>query len=202
MKMWKGIFVFSVLGLSINANALLIDNGTFTTDDSTELDWLDLTETAGMSYDDVSSQLGSGGLFYGWRYATQYEVSTLFDSVGGNGIYSVSGNSHQENNIITQLLELWGSTNGQSDSIFITDGFIAPGFINMGRANGIAYNFSPHLNNMLLTSIGPIPVSAGDLGIGSALVRDAVSVPEPSTFLLLGAGLIGIISAVKRKIKT
>lgn len=48
------------------------------------LDWLDLTETNGLSYDFVSRQLVTSGQFDGWRYATNTEVVALWNNFGIN----------------------------------------------------------------------------------------------------------------------
>ena len=45
----------SALILSNSANAALIDNGAYTTDNISGLNWLDLTESTGLSYDYVTS---------------------------------------------------------------------------------------------------------------------------------------------------
>ena len=67
---------FMLLG-SFPAPAAIINNGTYTTDTATGLDWLDLTASIGLSYNNVSSQFGAGGAFAGWRYATGAELTTL-----------------------------------------------------------------------------------------------------------------------------
>ena len=58
--------------LTAPSSAAIVDapDHTYLTDTATGLDWLDVTTTAGMSFNQVSSQLGSGGQFAGWRYAT------------------------------------------------------------------------------------------------------------------------------------
>ena len=83
------LVVISIM-LSSNVNATLIDNGIFTSDTATGLDWLDLTETSGprdgeprgFSADDVLGQLGAGGQFEGWRYANFVEVHQLMENAG------------------------------------------------------------------------------------------------------------------------
>lgn len=69
------------------AHAALIDNGDFTTDSTTNLQWLDLTLTRGRSYNDVASQFGAGGEFEGWRHATFSDLNTLFVSLGYSANY-------------------------------------------------------------------------------------------------------------------
>lgn len=79
----------STLLLSISANASLVtmdwksaSDGILTYDDNSGLYWLDLTETAGMSYSEVSAQLGAGGSFDGWRYATTTEATDIYAQFG------------------------------------------------------------------------------------------------------------------------
>ena len=79
------VLVFS-LG---SVNASLVDNGIYTTDTSGGLDWLDLTETAGFSYNQIMD--GEGGwIGAGWRYAFEAEIDLLFETYLGipEGVYS------------------------------------------------------------------------------------------------------------------
>jgi hypothetical protein len=65
-----------------SANASIIDLNIITRDTSTGLDWLDLTETNGRSYNDISSKLGAGEEFEGWRYASPAEAIDLWAKLG------------------------------------------------------------------------------------------------------------------------
>jgi uncharacterized repeat protein (TIGR01451 family) len=94
MRLKTGHFGFSVMLLSLllsieMARAALVStdwqtagDNLITRDATSGLDWLDLTQTANRSYNDVSSQLGAGGQFAGFRYATQAEVTALFSQFG------------------------------------------------------------------------------------------------------------------------
>ena len=55
------------------------------TDTQTGLTWLPLTDTINMSFLQVSAQLGPGGEFAGFRYATVAEVETLWADAGLSG---------------------------------------------------------------------------------------------------------------------
>jgi hypothetical protein len=48
----------------------------------TGLEWLDLTLSAAMSYNQVSAEFGVGGLFEGFRYATKAEITTFWSNAG------------------------------------------------------------------------------------------------------------------------
>jgi hypothetical protein len=60
----KLILGASILLLSVQASAELVDNGDWTTDTASGLDWLDLNLTYGMSVDTASIVYGE------WRLAT------------------------------------------------------------------------------------------------------------------------------------
>jgi len=68
------IFVFAIIsgGFSYSAGAALIDSGIYTTDTNQDLQWLDLSETIGMS---VTDALAANE---GWRLATNTEVEAMF----------------------------------------------------------------------------------------------------------------------------
>jgi hypothetical protein len=85
----KLVLLMSMLMLSFSVNAALsimdlrsAGDGAITYDDSSDLYWLDLTETAGMSYSQVSAQLGAGGSLEGWRYATAEEATDIYAQFG------------------------------------------------------------------------------------------------------------------------
>jgi hypothetical protein len=94
MRLKTGHFVFSVMLLSlllsvgmargalVSSDWQTVGDNLITRDTTSGLDWLDLTQTGNRSYNDVSSQLGAGGQFAGFRYATQAEVTALFSQFG------------------------------------------------------------------------------------------------------------------------
>ena len=74
----KKLFMLAALLCGIqNAGAAFIDSGTYLTDTTSGLDWLDVTASVNRSYDDVSYQFHVGGDFEGWRYATGDEFNGL-----------------------------------------------------------------------------------------------------------------------------
>lgn len=86
MKLWKFVLIATALVLSTSVNAALISSnwqtvgdGFITQDTESGLSWLDLSITYSMSYNQVSSQLGIGGEFEGFRYATTEEVLALWN---------------------------------------------------------------------------------------------------------------------------
>lgn len=75
---------------ALPAHAMLINmdwqtagDGLMVRDTATNLEWLKLTETAGLPYLTVSTQLGAGGTYAGLRYATNAEVAAVFGDYFG-----------------------------------------------------------------------------------------------------------------------
>jgi len=200
-------------------NAALIDNGTYTTDTYTGLDWLDLSETSGLSYNDARLLLPE------WRYATNPEVENLF-SIVFNGFYSTlnlisdpyTGLSRTEDGTYSNQLRdvrnyqaLFGVTKWVSATDRVTYGlyldednllkFIGatydPNYTlydPLGRTviYGTEYTENEYFGNELTDR------TIGSTFAGTYLVRTS-AVPIPSTIWLLGSGLIGLIGLAKRK---
>ncbi len=76
----------ALLGLSLaalSANAAIQDLGTITRDTETGLEWLDVTETAGMTYNQVITATETGALQgQGWEYATADQFDELIINFG------------------------------------------------------------------------------------------------------------------------
>jgi hypothetical protein len=63
---------FVKVNTSFGANTALEDTATGIT-------WLDLTLTNNQSFDSVQANLGAGGKFSGWQYATPEQLATFFN---------------------------------------------------------------------------------------------------------------------------
>jgi len=82
------VLLFMLSAMASVVNAALIDNGITTLDDVTGLEWLDITETTGLSYNQVlsSTYVVNGG----YRFATEAEIMGLYASAGGTGTQSAA----------------------------------------------------------------------------------------------------------------
>ena len=80
--MLKQAITLAGLTISLSANAVIMDLGYITRDTATGLDWLDVTETRGLSYNNVVSEMGVDGAYEGWRYATEGELATVIINFG------------------------------------------------------------------------------------------------------------------------
>ena len=212
-------------------NAALIgiqDHGTYLTDTNSGLDWLDVTASLNMSYNDVSNQLSTGGIFEGWRYAAAAEFGGMASSALGvnTGITSTlqSYIVSEQNTALRELIALLGDTYYQySQSRFggsycqaypsdcpngdlqFTYGLLSDPDPRPGRSSyisgGLISDDDRHLSSLdeIITHGGmPANYAVGEF-VGSYLVRSTVTVPEPSALALLGIGLLALGFARKRK---
>lgn len=197
-------FVFAT-----NTYANIVDQGSYLTDTSSNLDWLDVTETFGKSYDYVNSQFGVVGLYAGWRYATGDEFNTLLSNFTGTTITGY-GVVNQETDLIDGLVLMLGNY-ASFANVYYAAGFISdtPQTSSNRYLAGICDNDNQNAQCMLgaggqdvsvahLTDVSP---SYAQHNIGSFLVRAAVTnVPEPTTTTLIGLG-IAAMTFRRRKYK-
>ena len=116
-SMWKqtrmfGLAAAILLGSFIPVPAALIDQGITTFDTESGLTWLDLTESTNRSFGDVTDGLDVGGDFFGYRFATNSEVLTLYENAGvafGTGFRGV-------NLAYNNFIDLFGPTASSSSN--------------------------------------------------------------------------------------
>jgi hypothetical protein len=169
-----------------------INDAAITYDSTTGLEWLDVTVTAGLSYNDVAAELGVGGAYEGFSFASSQQVAGLFSAVGLGEIPNVPeflGGGEQ----IQTLLGYWGVTwylgTGERTE-FLT-------------SNTTGLLAGEHFTGRVFwLEVGDTGVTAEYLArdddysnftIGSALVRAASPVPVPAAVWLFGSGLMGLI---------
>lgn len=180
---------FWVCLLNCGAVAPLEDRGTTTVDPNTGLEWLDLSLTAGNSYNHVLE--GSFTTQQGYRFATAAEVIALFRHAGWSGT-----DSKADSVAATQALLLLGTTLSGPDQqrswmLYdpASDGTLAPTHVP-------AAVFGVRAGEGFLSVPGLIPLrDYSSPEIASALVR---LVPEPSSLALL---LVGSAYLIARRFK-
>ena len=181
------------------------DGFNLTVDDVTGLEWLDLTVTSGRSYDDIvgndgTDELGPGGDFEGFRYATDLEVSgwingpqqdSLFSNFGmTSGFASIGGYD-----IVRSYLAFLGcegscATWGFVQGVALDDE--DPGVLVWFKAEaGPSQGFM--FGSLGVTTSGPLtslPTNGSSTSHGHFLVR---AVPEPGVVPGLAIGILSLL---------
>jgi len=208
----------AAIGLSATpAAAILIDQGATTLDTDQNLVWLDVTESAGRSYNNVVGQFGAGGDFAGYRHATLTEVTNLITNAGLIPYQSYNPASPAEASTFLQLIHLFGPTRVDNDPGAISGerAQVVGLFDDLNPTNGFvgfgAISYDSQTFSTGQPSWGAIEVQADRHNVGPAtnpgvnghwLVRDpssAVTIPEPTSIALLATGFIGIGIARRRR---
>lgn len=218
---------FLLLLCSHSANAGLVDMGSYVYDTDSNIEWLRVTETTGMSYNDVYAELGAGGAYEGWRYATINDFEGLLASQGYTPHHSLNCDAG---------ISYCGTIAGWSTNFEDTADYRSVlNIINMlgnnpggiyptPQATGFLANEDPNSGNHYLGFLGidlegmglfPCEFCAfggiydadldNDLGVdytGSYLIRDrTIPVPESSSFAFFLLGMM-FLQAKRKKTRT
>jgi hypothetical protein len=183
-KFLKIVGIGFILSVSTLANATLIDNGDYSADTVSGLDWLDWTLTRDKTQTEALAQFGGAG----WRMATSTEAVGLMenhfdvDVLGG----FANGNAIQDLAIKhDQFVALFGITHLSDRTYSKIEGI---GLIGSDGHNVLA--------GYLNANYGGTNQHAYYMGV--ALVR-AAAVPEPAIIALFALGLVGIGFARRRQ---
>ncbi len=220
--MAAGLFLAGLLAIPATASATTIINdpaNNYFTDTTTGLDWMRLTETAGLSILEVGSQIiDPASPLAGWRYATTLEVNAVLNSIlHTSGVFYNGGWDVTNGAVINDLLPLFGDLSGGSyDSFGLSLDPARPGdiivsalldnpFSNPGLNEDYIRLYQLITSNVNLAFYDSVPV-------GSFLVRNSValaggggsgapsgSVPSPATAPLLLLGLTGLAWQARRR---
>jgi hypothetical protein len=180
------ISFFVILVTSNVAHSAFIDNGLTTIDTSTSLEWLDLTETQGYSYNEVEALLLPGGVFDEYRRATETEISNMFSSFG-----LVSGPLNSTHN---DFINLFGATTYQGNYPE-SFGYADSSGHSMALVYGLDF-YTPGENYLVYTGGLLHNKSINFAGFGSYLVK---AVPIPAGVWLFISGILGLIGFTKRR---
>ncbi len=216
----------ALLGLSVSSANAALTSGTDTTfgadsitiDSETGLEWLDLTYSTNISFNDMTGRLSEAGNdFEGWRYATKDEIDAFWISGGSDG----PCDSSCAPTWMIPLMQLWGTTPVKWATPSGTfEECVAPCYANrfltgeidpddswddghMYGAMGVNPVYDPVIGSAYSTLWTPGDYFA-DPSYASALVRGGVPVtvvPVPAAIWLFGTALIGLVGYGKRKSK-
>jgi len=194
------------------------NDGLLTHDTVTSNYWLDLTETAGMSYNDVIAQFGPGGSFEGFRVATYDEVTELLLNAGIAMTISPTINPGQSiYDSYTSFIELLGATYESSGpypveqkyNIGIVDPLTYPIPPPQDLVGGVlvsasttndapaVYNQTVFAGQSFWYSVSGTPPSS--VGVYLILESSSLTTPEPATLTMVGFAGIGLAMGALRK---
>ena len=187
------------------------------------LDWLSLTETHGLTYNYVISQLSPSGSFEGFRIASSAEVVSMFNNFGIDlSPEGIIGSNTYDSNIYDAGKSIGGYTTTtlfeDPDIVYSAyERYTVMGVTNddsweadnskemVGVLNRTEIYRDPTLESNIFNFYekpgGPgafVPVDSAYYDIGVYLVRESV-VPLPSAVWLFGSGLIGLLAVSRRK---
>jgi hypothetical protein len=195
---------------TINVHAAIVDKGLINLDTNTQLEWLDLTATAGLSVNDVLTGAG-GWAADGWRHATFQEIESMWSHLGitegvapnvdvdaANLFFSTFGQLAQDLNI-----GLVKASQGWFDPIGLNDQFPALNLRTNEVVSAAVSLWSGSPNNAdgayadITNLIGTKFARYDD--VGNFLVRTAV-VPLPTPLALLVPAVMSL-GFMRRKAK-
>ena len=167
-----------------------------------------------MSYNEVSAQLGAGGAFEGWTYATTTQVEGLWTAFGGDPNH-YDGWSTQNNGLFDVIAPYVGDlVFGESDTYEAGDGYswwitatpqedTTTIKLDVMVTSDAYSNPRAELEDSFgrLQGVGDLPLDYGADYLGSALVRPTAVVPVPPAVWLFGSGLLGLIGVARRKLR-
>ena len=194
VRIFTALFAWMLLmGGMTGAQAALIANGDFTTDTDTGLDWLDHSVTAGLSFNQVTAELGAGGLFEGWQVATLDQAQTYLTNAGWIGPFDPTNTLNV--NFVSTL------------ETMTTDSFVDDPLGQLG-ASRLTNDFASGLGDSSLVDTqgsgitsysfsAPVDPSIADPGTSTFLVRATV-VPLPAAIWMFLSGFVFLIGSAKR----
>lgn len=186
------------------ASAAIFYNGRTTVDTQTGYRWLALNETTGLSYNQVSAQLGAGGEFEGFRYASQREVLSFMAHAG----VIANGTPVQDGHFATLGLKAaadfqfsfrYTSLDGASNppytiyhsrgfTLHDEDSFANPGVVDLIGSFRSVPEVEAHYDGLLQLD-GGFAVDTASSTTSSWLVQSVSAVPEPATVANMAFGL-------------
>ena len=201
-------------GFAAPALAVLVSEGgsfganTLTRDTATGLRWLDLTLSLNRTYAQIAQELGPGGDFAGYRFATGNEVEELWENAGIDTSTSLFvAQNHQPVSALAALVGQTGSNGncGSGCTYFYTEGWYWNG--DPPPVNFLAYAEMAWFDNSagLSGSYPQAPIgrtlTPTSLNDTAKATRGAwlIEVPEPSAAAIAGAAACTIAVLARRR---
>lgn len=189
--MKKTIALALMLTLSaFGANATIVDNGLYTTDDTAGLNFLDITQTGAHSLGYYQS--GFNHLGQTWRLATLAELETLFTEIVG---YNVDHGSSSTVNFAAgggkAIMDLLAGVTIDSTNDL---GYGFYGYYDNSSETNSRNSMGIHYDCCNDTHLATLNISSDTY----AWMVSTSSVPAPAPLALVGLGLLGLGAMRKR----
>lgn len=210
---YRLILVMTLSFSSMAAHAAIIDNNTYLTDTTTGLDWLDLTATIGMTFDEITSSQSTGNLV-GWELASASQLNQLiYNSTGVDASYQYGyyANTYGDSLLVLQTtLGLTSISEGNDGTNSVTS-YYSQGYL-LGDSGWLSgyYLATMSTNSQVneptsgVLSLFKTATYRGNFTYPAYLVRDSQisPVPEPDTsaMLLMGAGVMGFMARRRKQV--
>ena len=189
-----------------NSDWMTLGDNQILNDGSTGLQWLGLDETAGLSYNFVASQLGTGGEFAGFSFATESQVDTLFSDAGIPDVNAGFEGTAANLPGVTSLMGLWNANVAGGDEANSGPfGYFYTSDVGTGLVwiPGASYD-DPGTAE---ATSGPDRLSLGGDGdstsvyLASALVRDGTTstVPDGCMTVSMLGGALTVLATLRRR---
>lgn len=194
--------VLLTVGLSGTAQADFVDFGDYLQDNSTHLQWRDITGTVGRSWVDINSNFSQGGDFEGWRFATLADFETLiWNWTGVEPILPRGAIQEFQEGVLDNLIETLGHTYQDPETSYLSarlaDGPIErPGYIYNPFIADVDGFSSPGYEYRDYIFMGEVHQLNPETSAGAALlVRSVSPVPAPAALplALLGLAMVGAV---------
>ena len=194
--MFKKIIILSMLIFSFGIKAEIVDSGTLIQDTDQGLDWLKLTETQGLTFEYISSQLGPGGEFEGWTYATGAQFEGLMLETGAeamNSCFNLQFCGAQDSSLVQTIGAILGETGaGYTLGILADNSELMPDMHWVALVTSVVLPL--HSEAGIYTYSHQQQISVTDPEVGSFLVRPS-EVPIPQAGILFMSSITGLFFA-------
>ena len=171
-----------------------------TLDTNANLQWLDVTETVGFSYNDILRDSG-GYRGAGFRHAKAFEISTLLFDYGVINSNRCSSICEADENSADHLIDILGGYTVE-DWIFKKGlvGFYEGSSINTRvSVGGIVWQLYNKPDVILQMGIGSSTANDFAAEYGHFLVRETIPTPIPAASFLFLPALSGLFIFIKKK---
>lgn len=187
------------------AHAALIKTGSVIYDESTGLDWLELTASTGQSYNSLAGLLGNAGsALYGYQFASLNQVKTLFVNQGYAGDFYNEVSDDASRAAVSTIFNAFGQTGSiccaRGDGMLLNE--------DGGNVSWLFYLPTAISDNTSVVRVLDNWLAPDDQfwndtpenKMGSWLVKaQTPAVPEVNTRLMAAFGALATLFALKKK---